>query len=108
MKHLLKISAKSGNRRTLPSAGVGLLQKGGRYKIKGLVFIFLLFSVSSVHAQQEKNYAVYANIIYRFTKYIDWPAEKKSGDFIIGVVGDTPLMEELKKVLLIKKWVIKK
>jgi hypothetical protein len=50
----------------------------------------------SLRAQQEKDYAVYANIIYRFTKYIDWPDNKKNGDFIIGIVGDTPLYDELK------------
>lgn len=47
-------------------------------------------------AQQRTNYAVHANIIYHFTKYINWPADKKSGDFIIGVVGETPLYDELK------------
>ncbi len=40
---------------------------------------------------------MHANIIYHFTKYIDWPSSKKTGDFVIGVVGDTPLYDELKK-----------
>ena len=47
---------------------------------------------------------MYANIIYRFTKYIDWPNEKKSGDFIIGIIGDTPLYDELKN-FTDNKWV---
>ncbi|WP_165760492.1 YfiR family protein [Niastella populi] len=54
----------------------------------------LLFSLFQVWGQNA--YAVQANIIYRFTKYINWPDEKKTGDFVIGVVGDTPLYEELK------------
>jgi hypothetical protein len=53
-------------------------------------------SLSKTKAQHETDYKVHANIIYRFTKYIDWPINKKSGDFIIGIVGDSPLYDELK------------
>jgi hypothetical protein len=58
--------------------------------------IILAFTCLSAKAQQETNYAVHANIIYHFTKYINWPAEKKTGDFIIGVVGESRLYDELK------------
>jgi len=61
-----------------------------------LLFLFLHF-VSFVMAQKETGYVVHANIMYRFTKYIDWPAATKQGDFNIGVVGDSPMYEELKK-----------
>jgi hypothetical protein len=63
----------------------------------------LLVQSSSLKAQQENNYAVQANIIYHFTKYIDWPPSAKTGDFIIGVIGDTPLYEELKENIVNKK-----
>lgn len=39
---------------------------------------------------------MHANIIYRFTKYIDWPDSKKNGEFIIGIIGDNELYDELK------------
>lgn len=65
----------------------------GRYKTF-LILPVLLFSLFQAWAQNA--YAVHANIIYRFTKYINWPDDKKTGDFVIGVVGDTPLYEELK------------
>src|SRR4051794_22318576 len=61
-----------------------------------IVPLILLAGISRAHAQQGINYAVEANIIYRFTKYIDWPGDRKSGDFVIGMVGDTPLYDELK------------
>ena len=51
---------------------------------------------------QTINYSVHANIIYHFTKYINWPADKKSGDFTIGVIGDISLTEELKETTLNK------
>jgi hypothetical protein len=46
---------------------------------------------------------LHANIIYRFTKYVNWPEQRRSGDFIIGVVGDTPLYEELESFIENKK-----
>ena len=48
-------------------------------------------------AQQSINYALEANIIYRFTKYIDWPDSKKFGDFIIVIVGDEPFSGVLER-----------
>lgn len=65
--------------------------------LKLLCLICLLsLALGKLQAQQGMNYAIHANIIYRFTKYIDWPEDKKTGDFIIGIVGDSPLYEELK------------
>ena len=61
-----------------------------------LVIFFILTGLSEIHAQQATDYSVQANIIYRFTKYIDWPVSKKSGDFVIGIIGETPLADELK------------
>jgi hypothetical protein len=63
-----------------------------RYKAI-LILPLLLFSLFEAWAQNA--YAVHANIIYRFTKYINWPDDKKTGEFVIGVIGDTPLFDEL-------------
>jgi hypothetical protein len=74
--------------------------------------LLFIFSIPS-SAQGTDDYTVQANIIYHFTKYIDWPADKKTGDFIIGVYGDSPLYDELQKSIANKtvgsqKIVIKK
>jgi hypothetical protein len=61
-----------------------------------LIGIFLLIIIPVIQAQTVVDYAVHANIIYRCTKYIDWPDDKKTGDFIIGIVGNSPLYNELK------------
>lgn len=79
-----------------PCQGTGKFRFANLRVKQMVVFIFLLQPFSKVFAQQETNYAVHANIIYRFTKYINWPSATKNGDFIIGVVGETPLYEELK------------
>lgn len=44
---------------------------------------------------QTADYSIHANIVYRFTKYIDWPENKKTEDFVIGVVGNSPIFDEL-------------
>lgn len=64
------------------------------------VFLFLSFTLT---AGQPSDYAIKANIIYHFTKYIDWPDSKKSGDFIIGIIGESPLYGELRKIITSKK-----
>jgi len=57
-------------------------------------FVLLLgFAINC--SGQATDYKVHANIIYRFTKYIEWPGNKRAGDFVIGIVGDSPLYEEL-------------
>ncbi len=60
-------------------------------------------SLAGRRDQHETDYKIYANIIYRFTKYIDWPADKKAGDFIIGIVGESPLYDDLKILSASKK-----
>lgn len=68
----------------------------GKWRYKAILIIaFLLFS-HLYEAWAQNAYTVHANIIYHFTKYINWPDEKKTGEFVIGVVGDTPLYDELK------------
>ena len=62
-----------------------------------------LMSFFKTYAQHETDYKIHANIIYRFTKYIDWPANKKSGDFTIGIIGDSPLYDDLKSLSADKK-----
>jgi hypothetical protein len=55
----------------------------------GLVMIATI----SLFAQKEKIQSVF---IYNFiTKYVEWPASEKSGDFIIGVLGNSPIIAEL-------------
>ncbi|MEO6456562.1 MAG: YfiR family protein [Ginsengibacter sp.] len=59
------------------------------------LFLLSALNISGINAQKDISYALHANIIYRFTKYIEWPAYYNSEDFVIGIVGDTPLYDEL-------------
>ncbi len=67
---------------------------------KLLPFIVLLFFNVSAFSQ---NYQLHSVYIYSFIKYVQWPAEDVEGDFLIGVVGDSPIVEHLQKMASIKK-----
>jgi hypothetical protein len=63
------------------------------YKILFFLNLFLLPAFFKRQAQQNVNYALYANNIYRLVKYINWLYYNNQGDFVTGKVGDTPLYD---------------
>jgi hypothetical protein len=67
---------------------------------KPLLFavLFVLGSVAS--AQTYKQYPLF---IYSFTRYIQWPEAYNQGDFEILVLGESPVIEELKIMAQAKK-----
>jgi len=62
--------------------------------------IFLGFVISSCLAQ---NYKMHTVFIFSFTRYIQWPASYNGGEFEIIVLGDSPIIEELKAMAQAKK-----
>ena len=60
-----------------------------------LVFYLIIMVWHSASAQNEKFKALF---MYNFTKYIEWPANSRQGDFIIGVVGNPSLAVELQTI----------
>lgn len=76
--------------------------KAGIYKVFFSTILLLVFFTSK---GQQMNYALHANIIYRVTKYINWPSNSnnRQGDFTIGIVGDSPLFQELTALVADKK-----
>ncbi|MFO7656484.1 MAG: YfiR family protein [Bacteroidales bacterium] len=59
-------------------------------------FVFILIAlclfIGISKAQDEKFKALY---MYNFTKYLEWPLENIKGDFVIGVFGTSPIIQEL-------------
>lgn len=51
----------------------------------------------------DTNAKIKAVYIYNFTKYIEWPKEYREQVFVIGVLGDSPLVDELKSMSAAKK-----
>lgn len=73
--------------------------------LKLLAFLIgLLFVATPKSAMcQDLDYALHAKYLYYFTTYVDWPADRKTGPFIIGIVGSPDLFEELTRVAESKK-----
>lgn len=65
-------------------------------KISALFLLMALVSAPGIlKAQQYQYHKIY---IYNFTKYIQWPANKQSGDFVIGVYGKSQMQNELNEM----------
>lgn len=76
-------------------------------KVATLLIAFFCFSADyvSMPVFQEPNNSnakIKATFIYNFTKYIDWPAKYKEGNFVIGVLGSTSFYNDLTAFLSTK------
>lgn len=60
-----------------------------------LLIAVLVFFCISAKAQDEKFKALF---MYNFTKYFEYPASKQAGNFVIAVVGDSPIIGELQTI----------
>lgn len=75
---------------------------------KFILISFVLFGIVGLNnaiAQYDfhnTEYKVHTIYIYNFTRYITWPNEYNTGNFVIGVVGETKLVNELKKMASVK------
>lgn len=58
---------------------------------------------STTKQNYDTNAKMKAVFLYNFTRYIEWPEEYKQGNFVIGLLGETAITEELTKVAATKK-----
>lgn len=68
---------------------------------KVVLFVSSLFILTNVFSQQQSQ--VQSAYIYNFTKYMQWPSAKQSGEFVIAVVGSSPITANLKVLAATKK-----
>lgn len=67
-----------------------------------LSVLFVISIVKFNYAQVELARAQ-AMFMYNFTKFFDWPQTEKTGDFVMGVLGDRDLASELERATSGKK-----
>lgn len=63
-----------------------------------LILIGLLITRHGAFAQVT-NHKIHSIFIYNFAKYTQWPASAQTGDFVIEVLGRSPLADELERVV---------
>jgi hypothetical protein len=68
-----------------------------------LTFIFAASLFLGSSGNYDTNAKIKAVYIYNFTKYVEWPKEYRDQSFVIGVLGETALITELKGMATTKK-----
>lgn len=72
-----------------------------KYSMVTLFFLSFLLGNAEKARAQDVDYKAYTLFLYNFMKYVEWP--NNDGDFIIGVVGTTPVTKELHELAKNKK-----
>ncbi len=72
-------------------------------KIAIILFSLLILSSGFKGGSVDTNSKMKAIFIMNFTKLIEWPKSYREGNFVVGVVGESPLYSELSKMAKTKK-----
>ena len=67
------------------------------------LFMLMFQLISFRAAAQDVDYKAYSLFVYNFMKYIEWPEPNTKGDFIVAVLGDSPIYKELQTLAANKK-----
>jgi len=65
--------------------------------------IAVIFFATAINSGLAQNYKMHTVFIFSFTRYIQWPAAYNGGEFEIIVLGDSPIVEDLKAMAQAKK-----
>ena len=65
-----------------------------------LIFLFSFVTFSFSLAQKEKYQSLF---IYNFTKYIKWPENYVAEKFVIGIIGNSKIIDDLNEMAITKK-----
>jgi hypothetical protein len=66
-----------------------------RNKLTFLAFVLVLLSFNVSAQDKFKNQAMF---LFNFTRMNAWPQEAQAGDFIIGIYGNSPILNEIQAI----------
>jgi hypothetical protein len=72
-----------------------------KYLLVSGFFLMIFMGKTERALAQDDDYKAYTLFLYNFMKYIEWPDPE--GDFVIGVVGESPIKKELTTLSETKK-----
>ncbi|MEO1054060.1 MAG: YfiR family protein [Bacteroidota bacterium] len=65
--------------------------------------LLILMCLFGAHNSRAQEYNVHSLFIYSFLRYIEWPQGYNSGNVIVAVLGDSPIMNNLENMARVKK-----
>lgn len=68
-----------------------------------MLLVFTLLTKGFSAKAQDEDYKAYTLFVYNFMKYVEWPEAQSKGDFVVGVLGDSPIQKELQVLASSKK-----
>ena len=77
------------------------MNRAVKYMVMIGAFLMIFMGRTEKACAQDAAYKAYTLFLYNFMKYIEWP--NTEGDFVIGVVGESPIKKELAALAEIKK-----
>lgn len=57
--------------------------------------VVIVAACGTTLAQERPLHEVYSMMVFNFTKYVQWPDHTESGEFVIGVIGNSQVYETL-------------
>jgi hypothetical protein len=69
-----------------------------------IVSILIVFSqgiLAQAGGAEAANLKLKSMFLYNFIKNVDWPEDRKKGDFVVGIVGDKELYQQMNAVLML-------
>jgi hypothetical protein len=63
--------------------------------VKTLAFVALIAASGSTMAQERPMHEVYSMMVFNFVRYVQWPDHTATGEFVIGVVGNSDVYNTL-------------
>ncbi len=72
------------------------------YLLTVMFFMICMLSINKSYSQ-DVNYRSQSLFIYKFTKHIFWPENYTQNNFVIGVYGNSPIVNELNTMASLKK-----
>jgi hypothetical protein len=64
-------------------------------KLLATLFAIIILAGNALQAQERPMHEVYSMMVFNFTKYVQWPDHTATGEFVIGVIGNTDVYNTL-------------
>lgn len=67
-------------------------------KLYAFLFIGIFMIPFMNTSQAQADYRIQSVFLYNFTRLVAWPASYQSGDFVVAVYGNSPMMQEVQEM----------